>query len=66
MKEQKIVVKVYEDGSFDAETFDFEGTDCVDELSRLMRDLAVVTKSEKKPEYYKNKTVVTNQVKQKR
>jgi hypothetical protein len=66
MKEQKIVVNVREDGSFDAETFGFEGTDCIDELSKLMKDLAVVTKTEKKPEFYKNKTILQTQVKQKR
>ena len=66
MKERKIVVKVHEDGSFDAETFGFEGTDCVDELSKLMKDLAVVTKLEKKPEYYKNKIDTQTRVNQKR
>lgn len=65
MAERKIIVKVHDDGSFDTETFGFEGTDCADELSRLMKDLATVTKTENKPEYYKNKTLPKTQVKQK-
>lgn len=56
MNEKKIVIKVNENGEIDAETFNMEGIDCVQELDRLMKNLAIVTEEKKKPEYYKNKT----------
>lgn len=60
MKEEKIIVNIGENGEIHAETFGLEGVDCVDELSRLMRDIATVTADTKKPEYYKNKTTSSN------
>lgn len=65
MKENKIIVKINENGEIEAETFGMEGVDCVDELNRLMRDVATVTSNIKKPEYYKNKITGTNEVKNK-
>lgn len=65
MKENKIIVKINENGEIEAETFGMEGVDCVDELNRLMRDVATVTCNIKKPEYYKNKITGTNEVKNK-
>jgi hypothetical protein len=62
MDEQKIVVKIDENGDMNAETFGFDGQACVDELSKLMKNLAVVTAERKKSEYFKSKTIAQTKV----
>ena len=60
MKENKIVVEIDENGKINAETFGMEGVGCIDELNKLMRDLATLTDIEKKPDFYKCKVLKTN------
>jgi len=55
MEDKKIVVNIDSDGNIKAETFGMEGVGCVEELTKLMRDVATNTSSEHKPEFYKNK-----------
>ena len=62
MKEKYIVVDIDLEGNVHAETFQMEGADCVEEIHKLMKDIATLSLDEKKPEYYKSK--VETQVKQ--
>jgi plasmid maintenance system killer protein len=56
MKEDKSIhVLITEDGQITAETFNFESTDCLDELNALMKELAVLTKATNKQDFYKPK-----------
>lgn len=66
MADKKIVVEIDEEGRIKAETFGMEGIGCVEELTKLMRDIATTTSSEHKPEFYKNKVVSNNTVKVKK
>ncbi len=57
MNEEKIVIEIGENGDIKAETFGMEGATCMDELSKLMRNLATVVDVDNKPEFYENKMV---------
>lgn len=52
MGEKKIVVEIGEDGSLHAETFGMIGTECADELDRLMKDIAKSVSHENKPDHF--------------
>ena len=41
MPEKKIVVNISDAGKIDAETFNMEGTECLEELDKLLKDLAL-------------------------
>lgn len=62
VKDKSIVVEIDLEGNIHAETFQMEGADCIEEIHKLMKDIATLKLDEKKPEYYKIK--VKNQVKQ--
>ncbi|HOI47004.1 MAG TPA: DUF2997 domain-containing protein [Bacilli bacterium] len=55
MKKPYITINIDSDGKIDAETFEMEGIECLDELNRLMKDIASINDEMKKPEYYKSK-----------
>lgn len=55
MSDKKIVVEIHEDGALHAETFGFYGTECTEELDRLMKDIARLSSRSKKPEYFSEK-----------
>ena len=61
MKEYKIKVNIDEAGKISAETFGIEGTECIDELSELLKEFGEVEKIKKKPEYYKKVTIKNSQ-----
>lgn len=63
MDNKEIVVEIKENGEIQAETFGFVGTDCELELDRLLKGLANKKAVERKAEYYKNKTTVSNKQK---
>ena len=65
MKEKKIVVEVGKDGKIVAETFGMQGTECMDELDRLMRDLALSVESTRKTDVQDAKAGTANTVKNK-
>ena len=62
MPDKRIVIDIGEDGRIAAETFDMEGTECLEELDRLLKDLALETSVTKKEEYFKNGVASTNTV----
>ena len=66
MAEKKIVIDINEEGVLHAETFGIQGTECIAELDKLMKDIARHGRSVKKPEYFKegvssNNTIKVNQ-----
>jgi len=52
MKEKKIVIDISQNGEIKAEAFGMVGPSCVEEINKLLKDLALETSSYKKPEYY--------------
>lgn len=66
MPEKKIVVNISDTGEIDAETFNMEGTECLDELDKLLKDLALESETTKKSEFFKNSTKVDNTIKVKK
>jgi hypothetical protein len=65
MKDKKLVILINQEGQINAETFGYQGPHCVDEIHRLMKDIADLKNEIKKPEYdrgeiIRDNTVVTN------
>lgn len=56
MDEKKIVIQIDEDGSLNAETFGMYGTECIDEIDKLMKDIARAGTRHKKLQFYEQKT----------
>lgn len=63
MADKKIVIDIDNKGKINAETFGMEGVDCLIELDKLLKDLALETETTKKPEFFKEGTTVDNTVK---
>ncbi len=66
MAEKKIVVDIKENGEISAETFGFQGTSCMAELDKLLKGLAMVTVTERKPEFFDETRVMDNTITAKR
>ena len=66
MPEKKIVIDIDENGEINAETFNIEGVECLDELDKLLKDLALESSTTKKEEFFKNSTKAENVIKVKR
>lgn len=66
MPEKKIVVNISDTGEIDAETFNMEGTECLEELDKLLKDLALESKTTKKEDFFSNTTKVENTIKVKK
>ena len=62
MSEKKIVINVDDMGNVDAETFGMFGTECFDELDKLMKDIALSGTHKKKAEFYQQKTQDSSRV----
>lgn len=65
MGEKKIVIQIGEDGNLNAETFGMYGTDCIDEIDKLMKDIARAGTHHKKQEFYEQKTTDSRVIKNK-
>jgi hypothetical protein len=63
MAEKKIVIDIDEDGSIKAETFGMYGTECLNELDKVLKDLALQSETVKKDEFFKEGTTVDNTLK---
>ena len=57
MIEKRIAIDIDKDGKLHAETFGMVGTECIDELDKLLKGLALATEYKKKEEYYGQKTI---------
>lgn len=66
MADKKIVIDIDDTGKIKAETFGMNGTECLDELDKLLKDLALQSNTTKKDEYFKEGTTVTNTIKVKK
>lgn len=63
MAEKKIVIDIDDKGEIKAETFGMQGTECLNELDKLLKDLALETQTTKKPDFFKEGTSVDNKIK---
>lgn len=66
MAEKKIVINVSQDGNIDAETFGEFGTSCIDELDKLLKDIALQGEYAKKDEFYSQGTSTSSRIVNKR
>ena len=62
MEEKKIIVEIDNKGNLKAETFGMQGTECLDELDKLLKDIARNGTTIKKREFYEQKTTLNNKV----
>lgn len=65
MADKKIVIDIDDKGSIKAETFGMEGTECLSELDKILKDLALETTTTKKEEFFKEGMTVDNTIKAK-
>lgn len=63
MADKKIVIDIDNQGNINAETFGMQGIECLNELDKLLKDLALETTTTKKPEFFKEGTTVDNNIK---
>ena len=66
MAEKKIVINIDDKGTINAETFGMVGTQCIDELDKLMKDIALLGSGEKKKEFFEQETQTSAKVINKR
>lgn len=66
MVEKKIIINIDDNGSINAETFGMLGTECVDELDKLMKDIALLGSRKKKKEFFEQQTTTSSKVNIKR
>ena len=61
--EEKIVININSLGELNAETFGINGSKCLTELDKLMKDVARGVHIDKKLEFFDEKTSVDNSIK---
>ena len=66
MEGKKIVIDIDDKGVIKAETFGLQGVECLEELDKLLKDLALQTDTVKKVEFFKEGTTVDNTIKAKK
>lgn len=66
MAEKKIIVNISDKGKIDAETFDMSGMECIEELDKLLKGLALESTTTKKEDFFKNSTKIENSIKVKK
>lgn len=66
MADKRIVIDINDKGEIKAETFGMQGTECLNELDKLLKDLALESETTKKQEFFKEGTTTTNIVKAKK
>ena len=62
MAEKKIIIDIDAQGGINAETFGLVGTECIDELDKLMKNMAMTGTTIKKPEFYEQRTQINSTV----
>lgn len=62
MSEKKIVIQIDDKGGINAETFGMVGTECVEELDKLMKDIALLGSRKKKNEFFEQETTNVTKV----
>jgi len=61
--EEKIIINIDMQGKVDAETFGITGAKCLDELDKIMKDIANECVTEKKPDFFDEKKNIDKNVK---
>lgn len=62
MEEKKIVINIDDKGGIEAETFGMTGASCIDELDKLMKDIALAGTTTKKNEFFEQETTTVAKV----
>lgn len=62
MGEKKILISIDENGNCDAKTFGIYGSECISELDKLLKELSLQTKTNKKDDFYKETKLINNGV----
>lgn len=60
MADKKIVIDINDKGEIRAETFGMQGVECLNELDKLLKDLALKNNVVKKDEFFKEGTTTQN------
>ena len=63
MADKKIIIDIDDKGSIKAETFGMKGSECLEELDKILKDLALEASTIKKDEFFKEGTTVDNTIK---
>ena len=63
MPEKRIVIDIDNQGKIEAETFEMQGAECLEELDKLLKDLALESQVTKKDEFYKNSIATEKTIK---
>lgn len=63
MVEKKIMIDINDTGNINAETFGIHGDECIYELDKILKDLALETVTNKKPEFFKEGKIVDKTIK---
>ncbi|HEC39787.1 hypothetical protein LCGC14_0924090 [marine sediment metagenome] len=58
LKEEKIIIDIYEDGKITAEADGFIGKICMKELEKILEDMPEIEETKHKKDYYKKDTKV--------
>ena len=66
MADKKIVIDIDDKGKINAETFGMQGVECLNELDKLLKDLALEIITIKKPEFFKEGMTIDNAIKVKK
>ncbi len=66
MPEKKIVININDAGEINAETFNMVGTECLEELDKLLKDLALESTTTKKDDFFRNSTKTNDTIKVKK
>lgn len=66
MADKKIVIDIDDKGEIKAETFGIHGTECLNELDKLLKDLALQSETVKKQDFFNEGTTIDNTVKVKK
>jgi len=59
---KKVVVDINTDGFVKAETFNYQGSGCLQELEKLLACLEGQTETDKKDDYYREKGLIDNNI----
>lgn len=63
MAEKKIIIDINDTGNINAETFGIHGAECIQELDKMLKDLALETVTNKKTEFFKEGKIVDKTIK---
>lgn len=66
MTEEKIILEIDDDGNLDITTLGIKGPKCVEEVLKILEDLAAITELDKTDEFYQEVNQITKKNVEKR